>query len=321
MEKLLFMYNFPLGEYAEALQKYELIRPEKPLARFSREELLERIGDVDALFCFADGRCDKEMIDAGKKLKAIGNVAVGFNNIDVAAASARGIKVINTPQGVTQATAELTIALMMDVCRSVSRYDRELRVSRKWTASLLLDRDMVLNRKTLGVLGFGRIGQCVAKKAAHGLGMKIVYNDLHRASAEVEKDLNATYMSVEDVLATADVVTLHMPYTPENHHFINEDRLALMKPTAYLINAARGSIIKEAALVNALRNNTIRGAGLDVHENEPTISEAIAALDNVVVTPHVGTNLQEVRMEMFGEMLSGVFSVLRGETPPNLVNP
>ncbi len=252
MEKILFVYHFPLGEYADTLKGYEIIRPEQPFTKFSRPELMEHIGDASALLCFADYTCDKSLIDAGPRLKAIGNVGVGYNNIDVAAASAKNIFVVNTPHGVTEATAELTIALMMDCVRSVTRYDRELRATRKWTPTMLLERDMVLSGKTLGVLGFGRIGRSVAKKA-RGLSMKIIYNDLHRAAPEVEKELDATYMSPEDVLRNADVVTLHMPYTPENHHFINEERLAMMKPTAYLVNAARGSIVSEKALVSALR--------------------------------------------------------------------
>jgi lactate dehydrogenase-like 2-hydroxyacid dehydrogenase len=320
MEKLLFMFHFPLGQHAGLLQNYDLVRPAKPLEYFSREELMERIGDATGLICFAGHPSDREMLAAGKKLKAIGNVAVGFNNIDIAAATERGIRVINTPHEVTEATAELTIALMMDIARSISRFDRDLRAARKWTSVMLFERDMLLTGKTLGILGFGRIGRCVAKKAALGLNMKIIYHDVVRAPIELEKEVNATFLPVEEVLKQADAVTLHMPYTPENHHFINSERLALMKPTAYLINAARGSIVSEQALIAALKTNAIRGAALDVHEKEPTISAEIAALENVVLTPHVGTNLAEVRTNMFLEMLQGVLAVLRGEIPYNVVN-
>ncbi|MDR2726945.1 MAG: hypothetical protein LBC10_03010 [Deltaproteobacteria bacterium] len=321
MEKLLFTYHVPLGDCADLLQGFELVRPAHLAAKFSRQELLERIGEASALFCFADHPCDRELIDAGNKLKVVGNVGVGYNAIDVAAASAKGVKVINTPRGVTEPTAELTIALMLDCCRSVSRYDRELRAARKWNPGILEERDMVLTGRTLGVLGFGRIGRSVARKAAFGLNMKIVYHDIRRADPEVEKELDAVYMPPEDVLRRADVVTLHMPYTPENHHFINEERLSLMKPTAYLINAARGAIVSERALVGALRAGVIRGAGLDVHENEPTVSEEVASLDNVVLTPHVGTRIPAVRMDMLGEMIRGVLAVLRGEQTHNVVNP
>jgi lactate dehydrogenase-like 2-hydroxyacid dehydrogenase len=322
MDKLLFIYNVPLGEYADLVRDFELVRPAQPSARFNRQELLERIGDAAAILCSSDHPCDKEMIDAGKKLKVIGNVGVGYNAIDVAAASAKGVKVVNTPRGVTEPTAELTIALMLDCCRSVSRCDRELRASRAWNPAILEERDMVLGGRTLGVLGFGRIGQSVARRAALGLGMKIMYHDIRRADPAVEKELNAAWTATpEDVLRQADVITLHMPYTPENHHFINEARLALMKPTAYLVNAARGAIVSEEALVRALRDGVIRGAGLDVHEKEPTVSEAVTSLENIVLTPHVGTKLPEVRMQMFGEMIKGVLAVLRGEPTHNIVNP
>jgi len=303
------------------MRGFELVRPEKPSARFSRQELLERIGEAVALICYADHPCGKELIVAGKKLRAIGNVGVGYNGIDVAAASEAGVKVVNTPRGVTESTAELAVALMLDCCRSVSCYDRELRAARAWNPGILEERDMVLTGRTLGVIGFGRIGQCVARKAALGLNMKIVYSDIRRADPAVEKELGAVCMAPEDVLRQADVVTLHMPYTPENHYFINAERLALMKPSAYLINTARGAVVCEKALVEALRAGIIRGAGLDVHENEPRLSEDIAALDNVVLTPHVGTRLPEVRMNMFGEMIEGVLAVLRGEQPYNVVNP
>ncbi len=319
MEKVLFTYHFPLGQYAPLLEGYEIVRPETPLEKFSSVELLEKVKDATALISAMNYPCDKALIEAGSRLKAIGTVSVGFNHIDVEAASKHGVAVINTPHEVTEPTAALTMALILDITRSVSRYDRELRVQRSWGTSMLNERDMDLNGKKLGVLGFGRIGKSVARKAL-AFGMEIIYYDMFRAAPEVEKEFGATFMPAEDVLAQADVVTLHMPYTPENHHFINAERLALMKPTAYIVNAARGAIIEEKALVDALRAGTIRGAGLDVHENEPTVSADVAGLENVVITPHVGTDIAEVRMHMLGEALRGVKAVLNGEKPYNQVN-
>lgn len=319
MEKVLFIYHFPLGEYASLLDGYEIVRPETPLERFSNAELMEYVKDATALISAADYPCTKELIEAGSKLKVVGTISVGFNHIDLKAASGRGVAVVNSPNEVTEPTAELAFALILDATRSIARYDRELRANRRWKAALLQERDMILHGKTLGVLGFGRIGKSVAKKAL-AFGMNIIYYDMYRASPEVEKEFNATYMSAEEMLSKADVVTLHMPYTPENHHFINAERLALMKPTAYIVNAARGAIIEEKALVKALRAGAIRGAGLDVHENEPTISEEVASLENVVLTPHVGTNIGEVRMRMLAETLRGVRAVLSGEKPYNQVN-
>ena len=319
MEKVLFIYHFPLGEYAPLLDCIEIIRPATPLEKFSQAELMEHIKEATILISAMDYPCGKELIEAGTKLKAIGTVSVGFNNIDVETATKRGIAVINSPKEVTEPTAELTFALIMAAARSIARYDRDLRATRHWKTSMLLERDMMLHGKTLGVLGFGRIGKSVVQKAL-AFGMNIIYYDKFRASSEDEQAFKATYMSAEEVLAQADVVTLHMPYTPENHHLINAESLALMKPSAYLVNAARGSLIDEKALVDALRNGVIRGAGLDVHEDEPNISEAVAALENVVLTPHVGTNIAEVRMRMLAETLRGIKAVLAGEKPYNQVN-
>ena len=212
------------------------------------------------------------------------------------------------------------MALMLDICRSTMLYDRELRRTRLCRGSLLLERDMTLTGKTLGILGFGRIGRAVARKA-RTFGMQIVYSDPVRAPAAIEQETQAVFLPPEEVIRTSDVLTLHMPYNRENHHYINADRLKLMKAGAYLINASRGSVVCEQALVEALREQRIRGAALDVHEREPHISEAIAALENIVITPHACTNLAEVRLNMMEELLSGVDAYInQGRMPTNVVN-
>jgi lactate dehydrogenase-like 2-hydroxyacid dehydrogenase len=318
MDTVLFMHRLPVEAYADLLRGCSLIIPESADKPFSRAELLQKIAQADALVCTSDTPCDKELIAAGRRLRVIATVSVGYNHIDLAAAAAAKIPVVNTPHTVTEPTAELAVGLMFCCARSIAANDRELRKNLKWDAKVVPVGDLVLTGATLGVLGFGRIGRCVAKKAV-GLGMKVVYYDIQRAPEDLERSFNATWMPAEKVLAEADVVTLHMPYTPESHHYINEERLALMKPTAILINTARGSIVSEKALIEALSEHKIRAAGLDVFEKEPTISPEMAKLDNLVMTPHAGTKIYSERLKMLGEALQGAVSLLRGEKPHNIV--
>ncbi|HHX59245.1 MAG TPA: hypothetical protein GX707_00665 [Epulopiscium sp.] len=319
MKKLVLSHNVPLNQFDHLLDDIEIICPEEPLSKFSREEIEEVIIDADALICVLDFKCDSDLIELGTKLKVVGNLGSGLDNIDIEHATQKGIFVVNTPHSVMEPTAEMTIALMLSVCRSTVLYDRELRRDKVCKPSLFFERDMMVSGKTLGIIGFGRIGKSVAKKAA-GLGMNIIYYDLYKASEEDEKALNATYMSVDDVIKTSDVLSLHMPYTPEYHHFMNDQRLALMKETAYLINASRGPIVEEKALLKVLQNNKIRGAALDVHEFEPNISQEITELSNIVITPHCCTNIAAVRMQMLGEVLGGVYEILNDRYPDNIAN-
>ena len=320
MKQIGFSHHIPLDRFSDQLSCFEIIRPRELLTVFSRDEAMSAIQNATAFVFMADFRCDKELLDTAKNLRVIGNLGSGFDNIDVAYATQKGIAVLNTPVSVVEPTAEMTMALILGICRSTVFYDRELRRTRLCKGSLLLERDMTLTGKTLGVLGFGRIGRAVAKKAA-AFGMRIVYGDVMRADEEVERPLGAVFMKAEDVIRSSDVLTLHMPYNRENHHFMNAERLGMMKPTAYLINASRGSVVSESALLEALQEKRIRGAALDVHEAEPHISEAITALENIVITPHACTNLAEVRLNMMGELLDGV-AMYVGEqrVPSNVVN-
>lgn len=318
MKKIVFSHNIPFEYYKQYVQNMKVICPREPLACFTRKEIKEALQDANIFICIADYACDRELIEISNDLEIIGNVGSGYDNVDSDCAKEKGIYVLNTPTAVMESTAEMTIALMLSICRSTVQYDRDLRREKVCNRPLFFVRDMVVYQKKLGIIGLGRIGKSVAKKAV-GLGMDILYYNPFQISKEEEKDLHATYMSVDDVLRNADVITLHLPYFPETHHFMNGDRFELMKETAYLINASRGPVVDEKALIYALQTKQIRGAALDVHEFEPNISEEIVELPNIVITPHCSTNIGEVRINMLHELMEGVHNLVNGRTPENIV--
>jgi glyoxylate reductase len=300
----------------------ELDFPRPPVTGvFSRSETLERLPDYDGVLIHGE-KFDAGDIDRGLtgKLKVIGRHGVGCDSVDCDYAGAKGLPVVNTPNAVTEPTAELTIAIMLSAARGVVTLDRKTREAGRCGSIFSFDGACVgVYGKTLGIIGFGRIGKAVAAKAA-GLGMKIVYSDPVAAPKEVEAKSGATRVELKDLFGMADVVTLHCPFVPENLHIINETSLASMKPSAILVNASRGKMVDEAALARALAAKAIRGAALDVYEFEPEITASLLAMDNVVLVPHVGTYTYEARLEMAREALSGMLAYLRGETPPNIFN-
>lgn len=313
-------HNFPLDKYPEIAEKFEIVRPKEYLSSFSREEILSLIPSCDAFIFIADTKCDKEIIDKGVKLKAIGNLGSGFDNIDVKTATERKIPVLNTPNAVVAPTAEMTMALILSIARSVVRYDRTLRKTLYCKGDLLLERDMCLAGKKLGIIGFGRIGKRLGHLAS-AFDMQVLYYDPYR-DEEMEKKIGAIYYTDPDsLIRDADVISLHLPYSKENHHFMDSRRISLMKKTAYLVNASRGPIVDEEALIKALEENAIRGAALDVHEHEPNLNKRMTEFENVVLTPHICTNMAEIRLNMLGELLEGVNSLLIENTVPrNVVN-
>lgn len=315
MKKILLSRPVPEECVSPYRDRYELAIPEAPL---SYEEALKLVPDCDAYFVLSN-KGDKAVLDAGKKLKAIANFGVGYDNIDWKYATEKGIAVVNTPTQVTDATAEHTVALMMSVMRGITRYDHEVR-SDIWNSPTFSDRNSELTDRTLGIIGFGRIGKQVCRKA-QGLGMKVVYYDKFRSSPEVEKEFGVTYMEFDDVLKAADCITLHMPYLPENRHLFDLDTLKKMKKGAYLINCARGPIVDEADLAAALQEGIIKGAGLDVYEFEPKVSSELKKLENVVLTPHAASCTLKARLGMAREALSGIAGVLEGQRPYNVINP
>lgn len=286
----------------------------------TREELLAGIRGKDALLSLLTDTVDAEVMDAEPRLKVIANYAVGFNNIDVASATERGILVTNTPGVLTETTADLAFALLMACARRVVEADGFMRAGKYegWGPMLFLGRD--IHGKTLGIVGFGRIGQAMAQRGA-GFNMKVLYNDAHRAPEELEKTHNAEYRDLPDLLRESDFVSLHVPLAELTYHLISDAQLKLMKTTAILINTSRGPVVDEKALVKALEEGVISGAGLDVFEKEPEFEPGLGRLPNVVMVPHIASASVETRTKMATMAAENACAAVRGEMPPNIVNP
>jgi glyoxylate reductase len=287
---------------------------------WSKGELIARLPGHDALYCLLTDTIDAEVLDAGPDLRVIANMAVGFNNIDIAEATRRGIPVTNTPGVLTDTTADFAWALLMAAARRVAEADRFTRAGKfhGWGPLMLLGGDVA--GRTLGVVGFGRIGQAVARRAM-GFGMPVLYYDIKPVDAETERELNARHVSLDELLANADFVSLHVNYTPETHHLLGREQFARMKPTAYDVNTARGPVIDEAALAEALRERQIAGAGIDVYENEPEVHPALLELENVVLAPHIASASIDTRNAMATIAAENIKAVVENRRPPNLVNP
>lgn len=282
----------------------------------TREELLESVKGVDAILSLLTDKMDAEVMDtAGKQLKIIANYAVGYDNIDVKAANERGIITTNTPDVLTESVAEHAIALMFSLAHRIVESDQFMRDGKYigWAPLLFLGNDLV--GKTLGLVGLGRIGAAVAQRMHDGFNMKIVYYDARR-NEELEKKFNLEFMDLEILLKTADIISIHVPLLPTTKHLIGEAQLKMMKPTAYLLNTSRGPVIDEQALVGALKNGTIKGAALDVYENEPKMASGLAELPNTVLTPHTASATVETRSAMSDLAAKNIIAVLSGVEPP-----
>jgi len=301
-----------LGKHCDV----DLNDEDRPL---TREELMRRIRDKDGILSMLTDQVDGELMDAAPGLKVISNYAVGFNNIDVKEATRRGIAVTNTPGVLTESTADLTWALIMDVARRVTEGDRVTRAGRwpGWSPMWMLGQDV--HGATLGIVGMGRIGKAVARRA-RGFDMQVIYYSRTRLPEEEERALRVSYRPFPELLRQADFISLHVPYSEETHHLIGPAELAMMKPTAYLINTSRGPLIDEQALVRALRESQIAGAGLDVYEHEPELTEGLAELDHVVLSPHLGSSTWGTRLRMAKVAVENLLATLQGKRPPHLVN-
>ncbi|MCD6082784.1 D-glycerate dehydrogenase [Candidatus Aerophobetes bacterium] len=285
----------------------------------TRQELMDGVKEADGLLCLLTDTIDKEVMDANPKLKIISNYAVGYNNIDVEEATRRGIMVTNTPGVLTDTTADLTWAILMCVARRIVEADRFTRQGKfkQWSPMLFLGSDV--HHSTLGIVGFGRIGRAVARRA-RGFEMKVLYTDVRRAPEKVEEELEAKFVFLDELLSSSDFVSLHAPLLPTTYHLIGEKELRRMKKTAFLINAARGPLVDEKALVRALKEGWIAGAALDVYENEPELTPGLAELGNVVLVPHIGSASTATREKMATMAATNLLAGLKGEVPPNLVN-
>ncbi|WFO75260.1 hydroxyacid dehydrogenase [Desulfurococcaceae archaeon MEX13E-LK6-19] len=299
--------------HPEAIEKlkqegFEVVYKEYP----SEEELIELVKDVDALIVRSKPVVTKKVIDAAEKLKVIGRAGVGIDNIDVEAAKAKGIEVVNTPGAPTRSVAELAIGLMIDVLRKIAFSDRKMREG-KWPKKEALGHE--LYGKTLGVIGMGRIGREVARIAYYGFNMKILYYDVVRCSKEFEEELKMKYVDLDTLLKESDIVTIHVPLVKETYHLIDENKLKLMKKTAILINTARGAVVDTNALVKALKEGWIAGAGLDVYEEEPLPPDhPLRQLDNVVLTPHIGANTWEAQERAGMQIVEKIIEILKKKT-------
>lgn len=309
-KKILLGYKFLKEGFASLENDYELVYPETEY--FNREDILNMIGDFEVLVPSFKFQTDKELMDKANNLKLIANFGVGYNNIDINYAAQKGITVTNTPNSVLEPTAELCFGLILTTARRISFYDRHIRTPKKLGWGLYDNPGVGLYGKTLGIYGMGRIGQAVARRALAS-GMKIVYYNRKPLSPDIEQKYDAHYVSFDELLSLSDVLSLNAPATPETFHLIGEKELRKMKTSAILVNTARGSLVDESALVDALNNNQILAAGLDVFENEPKITPALLDMENVVLTPHTGTQTIDGRLDMQQEVASNIIGFFNNE--------
>lgn len=284
---------------------------------FSRDYVLEHLSEYDGWLLMGQ-KGDKEMIDAGENLQIISLNAVGFDHVDTAYAKEKGIIVSNSPQAVRVPTAEMTFALILAASKRLAFYDSIVRNGEWIDPSEQRYQGLTLQGSTLGIYGMGRIGLTVAN-FAKAFGMTVVYNDVYRLPEDKEKELGVTYLEFDQLIKTADVITIHAPALPSTIHKFNKDVFAKMKNRSYLINAARGPIVSEEALIEALKEGEIAGAGLDVFENEPQVSEGLRSLDNVIMSPHAGTGTIEGRRTLAEEAADNIIAFFDGK-PQNIVN-
>jgi glyoxylate reductase len=315
-ERPLFVLTNRLPETAVALLRAAgEVRCDERETAIPRKDLLELVAGADAVLTLLGDRVDAELLEAaGPQLRCVANVAVGYDNVDVEAAREGGVVVTNTPAVLDDATADLTLALILAATRRVVEGDRLVRSGRAWNWGMHFMLGSSLQGGSLGIVGLGGIGRKVAQRA-RAFGMRIAYHSRHPAPAEVEDELEAERMPLERLLAESDVLSLHCPLTPETHHLIGPAELAAMKPSAVLVNAARGPIVDEGALAAALEEGQIAAAGLDVYEQEPHVERRLPELDNVVLSPHLGSATVETRTAMAELAARNAISVLSGQGP------
>jgi glyoxylate reductase len=287
----------------------------------SKKEIIRNIRDKDGLLCILSDKIDSEVIAAAKNLKVISSYSVGYDHIDVDAATKRGIYVAYTPEVLTETTADLAFALMLAAARRIAEGDRLIRRGRwkgKWSYEFMLGQDV--HKKTLGIIGMGRIGSALARRAK-GFEMKILYHKRNRLPIEKERELGVEYKELDDLLRESDFVSINLALGKDTYHLIDEKKLQLMKRSSFLINTARGQVVDEKALVKALRNKWIAGGALDVFEKEPLPKNSpLLKFDNVVLVPHIGSASRETRDKMAEIAAINVLNVLKGGKPLHAVN-
>lgn len=287
---------------------------------FTAEELARALADKDGALTTLTERIDENLLGRSPLLKAVCNIAVGYNNIDLAACNAHGVMATNTPGVLDDTTADFAWTLILATARRLNEAEAYVREGRwdKWKLKQFLGLDV--HHATLGIIGLGRIGQVVARRAM-GFEMEVLYHDVRRAPAEVETACRARYVEKEELFRRADIVTIHIPYSAETHHAVGAAEIALMKPSAILVHAARGGVLDDAALVEALRKGTLAGAGLDVFEGEPAIHPGFLELKNVILSPHIASSSERTRFKMAMMAAENCVAALSTGNPPNLLNP
>ncbi|CCZ82735.1 glyoxylate reductase [Odoribacter laneus] len=308
--KILVTYDIPREPFKNLPTDWEITFPEGE--KLTKEEIIRMLPEYDILLAIFSRPIDKEIIDAGKKLKLISNYGVGYNNIDIQYARKKGITVCNTPESVCDPTAELCMALLLGIARRIGEFDRRIRTEREGMWGVMKNLGYGLKGKTLGIIGMGHIGQNVACKAA-AFGMNILYYNRKTEVPGYKKT------DLDSLLKESDFISIHTPLTEATHHLIGERELGLMKKTAFLINTARGAVIDEEVLSRFLEKRQIAGAALDVFEREPHITELLYSLDNVILVPHIGTATYDGRIAMAQEALDNIRNYLNGK-PTNVVN-
>ena len=304
----------------ELLQQHFEVEANQADETWTKAQLAERLRDKDGAFTTGSDRIDAEVLAACPKLKICANMAVGYNNFDIDAMTAAGVLATNAPDVLTETTADFGFALMMATARRVTESEHYLRAGKwnKWSYDMFAGSD--IHGATLGVLGMGRIGQGIAKRGAHGFGMKVIYHNRSRLDAALEAECKATYVSKEELLRTADHLVLVLPYSAESHHTIGAAELAMMKPTATLVNIARGGIVDDAALAAALRDKRIAAAGLDVFEGEPSVHPDLLTVPNVVLTPHIASASLPTRLAMARLAADNLIAFFQGNKPLTPLN-
>ena len=318
MAKIVVTGKIPAGGLARLKADHDVLAWESEEA-ISRSELLQMVAGADAIVSLLTEKIDAELLAAaGSQLKSVSNVAVGYNNIDVPACKERGVLVTNTPGVLTEATADIAMALILMCTRRLGEGERVIRAQQPWQWGMFYMLGMGLQGRQLGIVGMGQIGIATARRAK-AFGMNIAYTRRAPLESDAEKDLAAKFMSMDELIESSDVLSIHCPYSPATHHLISENQLARMKPSAFLINTARGPIVDEQALVDALKAGKIAGAGLDVFEHEPKVNPGLLELDNAVLIPHLGSATVETRAAMADIAATNALAILAGQAAPNLV--
>jgi len=319
MAKVVVTGKIPAGGLARLKAEHDVKAWETDEA-ISRAELLTMVAGADAIVSLLTEKIDDELLSAaGPQLKSVSNVAVGYNNIDVPACEKRGVLVTNTPGVLTEATADIAMSLILMATRRLGEGERVIRAQEPWQWGMFYMLGMGLQGRQLGIVGMGQIGIATARRAK-AFGMHIAYTRRTPLEDHVVEELDAKFMTMDELIESSDVLSLHCPYSPATHHLMSENQFARMKPTAFLINTARGPIVNEQALVDALKAGEIAGAGIDVFENEPAVHPGLLELDNAVLIPHLGSATVETRAAMADIAATNALAILAGAQAPNLVN-